>query len=128
MPAWSVDGMDVEAVEDAARRAAPTIRAAAGRCFLELRTYRFRAHSMYDPDLYRAKEEIARWRERDPIDAARRRACAAEGLATTTTSRRSRPTSPPRSTTPSPSPRPARSSRSRTSPGSCYSRGDGMST
>ena len=35
--------------------------------FLELRTYRFRAHSMYDPDLYRSKEEIARWREHDPI-------------------------------------------------------------
>jgi pyruvate dehydrogenase E1 component alpha subunit len=66
MPAWSVDGMDVLAVEDAARRAAVTVRGGEP-CFLELQTYRFRAHSMYDPDLYRTKEEIDRWRERDPI-------------------------------------------------------------
>jgi pyruvate dehydrogenase E1 component alpha subunit len=73
LPAWSVDGMDVLAVEAAARRAVTAVR---GRqpCFLELRTYRFRAHSMYDPDLYRTKEEIERWRERDPIDALVRRA------------------------------------------------------
>jgi pyruvate dehydrogenase E1 component subunit alpha len=65
--AWSVDGMDVEAVEHAAREAAAIVRG--GRpCFVEARTYRFRAHSMYDPDLYRTKEEIARWRERDPLD------------------------------------------------------------
>jgi pyruvate dehydrogenase E1 component alpha subunit len=66
MPAWSVDGMDVLAVEQAARRAALTV-AAGEPCFLELQTYRFRAHSMYDPDLYRGKEEIERWRARDPI-------------------------------------------------------------
>ncbi len=69
VPAWSVDGMDVDAVADAARRAVLSVRAGDGPCFLELRTYRFRAHSMYDPDLYRTREEIARWRERDPIDA-----------------------------------------------------------
>jgi pyruvate dehydrogenase E1 component alpha subunit len=63
---WAVDGMDVVAVEDAVRRAVTIVRG--GRpCFLELRTYRFRAHSMYDPDLYRTKEEIKRWMERDPI-------------------------------------------------------------
>lgn len=67
LPAWSVDGMDVEAVEAAARRAAAMVRGGEGPCFLELRTYRFRAHSMYDPDLYRPKEEIAAWRERDPL-------------------------------------------------------------
>jgi pyruvate dehydrogenase E1 component alpha subunit len=66
MPAWSVDGMDVVAVERAARRAAEMVRGGEP-CFLELQTYRFRAHSMYDPDLYRSKEEIDRWRERDPI-------------------------------------------------------------
>jgi pyruvate dehydrogenase E1 component alpha subunit len=67
MPAWSVDGMDVLAVEAAARKAADEVRLGGMPCFLELRTYRFRAHSMYDPDLYRSKEEIERWREHDPI-------------------------------------------------------------
>lgn len=67
LPAWPVDGMDVEAVETAARRAAAMVRGGEGPCFLELHTYRFRAHSMYDPDLYRPKEEIAAWRERDPL-------------------------------------------------------------
>jgi pyruvate dehydrogenase E1 component alpha subunit len=69
VPAWSVDGMDVLAVEDAARRAALTVRGGGGPCFLELRTYRFRAHSMYDPELYRSKEEVERWKRHDPIDA-----------------------------------------------------------
>jgi pyruvate dehydrogenase E1 component alpha subunit len=67
IPAWSVDGMDVLAVEEAARRAAESIRAGAGPHFLELRTYRFRAHSMYDPERYRAKEEVEAWKERDPL-------------------------------------------------------------
>jgi pyruvate dehydrogenase E1 component alpha subunit len=64
---WAVDGMDVVAVEDAARRAAAEIRAGGGPVFLELRTFRFRAHSMYDPERYRGKEEVERWRERDPL-------------------------------------------------------------
>ncbi|MEU8511084.1 pyruvate dehydrogenase (acetyl-transferring) E1 component subunit alpha [Kitasatospora sp. NPDC048722] len=67
MVAWAVDGMDVLAVERAARRAAQAVREGGGPYFLELRTYRFRAHSMYDPDLYRDKAEIERWKERDPI-------------------------------------------------------------
>jgi len=65
--AWRVDGMDVAAVEAAARRAVTAIRAGDGPVFLELATYRFRAHSMYDPERYRTKEEVARWRERDPL-------------------------------------------------------------
>ena len=72
MPAWPVDGMDVFAVEDAARRATDAIRAGGGPHFLEFRTYRFRAHSMYDPDRYREKSEIARWKERDPITLLRK--------------------------------------------------------
>ncbi|WP_174250390.1 pyruvate dehydrogenase (acetyl-transferring) E1 component subunit alpha [Streptomyces globosus] len=68
MPAWTVDGMDVLAVEAAARRAAESVRAGGGPHFLEARTYRFRAHSMYDPDRYRDKEEVARWKTRDPLD------------------------------------------------------------
>ena len=67
MPAWAVDGMDVLAVEEAAHRAASEVRGGGGPVFLELRTYRFRAHSMYDPERYRAKEEIEAWRQRDPI-------------------------------------------------------------
>jgi pyruvate dehydrogenase E1 component alpha subunit len=70
---WSVDGMDVEAVEDAARRAVLAIRAGDGPCFVEARTYRFRAHSMYDPELYRERAEVERWKERDPILAAEAR-------------------------------------------------------
>ncbi|MER6216967.1 pyruvate dehydrogenase (acetyl-transferring) E1 component subunit alpha [Streptomyces sp. NPDC001272] len=69
MPAWTVDGMDVLAVEAAARRAAESVRAGGGPHFLEARTYRFRAHSMYDPDRYRNKDEIAQWRTRDPLES-----------------------------------------------------------
>jgi pyruvate dehydrogenase E1 component alpha subunit len=71
--ATSVDGMDVLAVEAAAREAADAVRSGRGPRFLELRTYRYRAHSMYDSDRYRDKAEIVAWRERDPIDALARR-------------------------------------------------------
>jgi TPP-dependent pyruvate/acetoin dehydrogenase alpha subunit len=67
MPSERVDGMNPITVEAAARRAAESIRAGGGPCFLECRTYRFRAHSMFDAQLYRTKEEIALWKERDPI-------------------------------------------------------------
>jgi pyruvate dehydrogenase E1 component alpha subunit len=67
MPAWSVDGMDVEAVAEATRRALVSIRAGAGPVFVEARTYRFRAHSMYDPDRYREASEIDLWKTRDPL-------------------------------------------------------------
>jgi pyruvate dehydrogenase E1 component alpha subunit len=77
--AWEVDGMDVLAVERAAQRAARAIRDGAGPHFLELRTYRFRAHSMYDPDRYRDKQEIERWKERDPIPLLAERIQAEEG-------------------------------------------------
>ncbi|HEX6326404.1 MAG TPA: pyruvate dehydrogenase (acetyl-transferring) E1 component subunit alpha [Jiangellaceae bacterium] len=68
LPAWPVDGMDVLAVEDSAQRAVEIIRAGGGPVFLELRTYRFRAHSMYDPDRYRDKAEVEQWKQRDPIE------------------------------------------------------------
>lgn len=68
VPAWQVDGMDVHAVEDAARKAVESVRAGGGPHFLELRTYRFRAHSMFDPELYRSKDEVEEWKERDPIE------------------------------------------------------------
>jgi pyruvate dehydrogenase E1 component alpha subunit len=69
LEATSVDGMDVLAVEAAARSATEAIRRDGRPRFLEFRTYRYRAHSMYDPDRYRDKAEIDAWRERDPIDA-----------------------------------------------------------
>jgi pyruvate dehydrogenase E1 component alpha subunit len=67
VPAETVDGMDVLAVEEAARRATKSIRAGNGPYFLEFQTYRFRAHSMYDPELYRDKDEVERWKLYDPI-------------------------------------------------------------
>ncbi len=69
VPGESVDGMDVLAVEAAARRAADHVRSGEGPFFLEARTYRFRAHSAYDPELYRPREEVERWKQRDPIPA-----------------------------------------------------------
>jgi pyruvate dehydrogenase E1 component alpha subunit len=80
MAAWAVDGMDVLAVEEATRRATDRIRGGDGPCFLELRTYRFRAHSMYDPELYRDKAEVARWKERDPLELLAARMRADDGL------------------------------------------------
>jgi pyruvate dehydrogenase E1 component alpha subunit len=68
IPAESVDGTDVVAVEAAARKAAEEVREGLGPRFLEIHTYRFRAHSMADPDLYRTKEEVEQHRrEQDPI-------------------------------------------------------------
>jgi pyruvate dehydrogenase E1 component alpha subunit len=69
VPAWRVDGMDVLAVVEGTARAVATIRGGGGPVFVEYDTYRFRAHSMYDPDLYRDPAEVAAWKERDPIPA-----------------------------------------------------------
>lgn len=62
-----VDGMDVIAVEAATRRALKAIRETGKPYFLECRTYRFRAHSMFDAQLYRDKKEVEEWREKGPI-------------------------------------------------------------
>jgi pyruvate dehydrogenase E1 component alpha subunit len=71
--AWPVDGMDVIACQAAARRAYLAVQSGGGPCFLEFRTYRFRAHSMFDPQLYREKQEVEEWRKRDPILGLQRR-------------------------------------------------------
>lgn len=63
----SVDGMDVLAVEAVAARLVSDMRTQQIPAFLEARTYRFRAHSMYDPQLYRSKEEVKDWESRGPI-------------------------------------------------------------
>ena len=67
MAAAKVDGMDVVAVLEATRQAAGQVRAGAGPFFLEYQTYRFRAHSMFDPELYRDKAEVEKWKERGPL-------------------------------------------------------------
>jgi pyruvate dehydrogenase E1 component alpha subunit len=67
VPAQAVDGMDVVAVHQASAAAVAQVRGGAGPFFLEFKTYRFRAHSMFDPELYRDKAEVAKWKERGPI-------------------------------------------------------------
>ncbi len=67
MPGEAVDGMDVLAVEAAMRKATDHARAGNGPSLLEFQTYRFRAHSMYDAELYRNKHEVEEWKEHDPI-------------------------------------------------------------
>ncbi|MFA5939843.1 MAG: pyruvate dehydrogenase (acetyl-transferring) E1 component subunit alpha [Sinimarinibacterium sp.] len=68
MPGSVVDGMDVVAIEDAAQRAVAEVRAGGGPQLLEIRTYRFRAHSMFDPERYRDKAEVeARKKEGGPL-------------------------------------------------------------
>lgn len=62
-----VDGMDVLAVEEVTRSAAEAVRESGHPFLLEARTYRFRAHSMYDPELYRSKAEVEQWKQRDPL-------------------------------------------------------------
>jgi pyruvate dehydrogenase E1 component alpha subunit len=63
----AVDGMDVLAVEKAAKEAADKIRETGKPFFLVCNTYRFRAHSMFDAELYREKAEVEEWKKRDPI-------------------------------------------------------------
>jgi pyruvate dehydrogenase E1 component subunit alpha len=65
--AETVDGMDVLAVEAATRRAAEYVRERQKPYLIEYHTYRFRAHSMYDAELYRSKEEVEQWKKRCPI-------------------------------------------------------------
>jgi len=71
MAAEQVDGMDPVQMEAAARRAVERIRAGQGPVFLEARTYRFRAHSMFDTQAYRTRDEIEGWKQRDPIERLR---------------------------------------------------------
>jgi pyruvate dehydrogenase E1 component alpha subunit len=67
MEADKVDGQDVVAVHEATKRARQRIAEDGAPVFLEYKTYRFRAHSMFDPDLYRDKREIEEWKTRGPL-------------------------------------------------------------
>lgn len=62
-----VDGMSVMDVSEAAKEAVNYVRAGDGPVFLECLTYRFRAHSMFDAELYREKTEVSEWKKRDPL-------------------------------------------------------------
>ena len=71
MASAPVDAMDPIEMEAAARHAVAHIRSGHGPYFLECRTYRFRAHSMFDTQAYRSREEVDAWRQRDPIERLR---------------------------------------------------------
>ena len=73
MPSEPVDAMDVEMVHEAVKRAADRSRAGEGPTFLEFKTYRYRGHSMSDPQKYRTKEEVEQWKMRDPLEMVRHR-------------------------------------------------------
>ncbi|WP_080237582.1 pyruvate dehydrogenase (acetyl-transferring) E1 component subunit alpha [Spirosoma rigui] len=81
MPAEPVDAMDVEAVHEAVGRAAERARAGDGPTFLEFRTYRYRGHSMSDPQKYRSKDEVEQYKQRDPIEMIKARILE-QGIAT----------------------------------------------
>ena len=67
VPTLKVDGQDVVAVHEAAQEAARAVRAGGGPYFVEFQTYRYRAHSMFDAELYRAKAEVEEWKTRGPL-------------------------------------------------------------
>jgi len=71
MPCAPVDGMDVVAVHNAMYEAVQRARAGEGPTFLEIRTYRYKGHSMSDPAKYRTKEELEEYKGRDPLLATK---------------------------------------------------------
>jgi pyruvate dehydrogenase E1 component alpha subunit len=67
VPTSKVDGQDIVAVHDETKRAQQRVRAGGGPFFVEYQTYRFRAHSMFDAELYRDKREVEAWKTRGPL-------------------------------------------------------------
>jgi pyruvate dehydrogenase E1 component alpha subunit len=67
MPADTVDGMSAEAVHDSIVRAVKRAREKGGPTLLEMKTYRYKGHSISDPGKYRTKEELDEYKEKDPI-------------------------------------------------------------
>ncbi|WP_040478829.1 pyruvate dehydrogenase (acetyl-transferring) E1 component subunit alpha [Mariniradius saccharolyticus] len=72
MPSFPVDGMNVEAVHEAVAEAAERARKGDGPTLLEFRTYRYKGHSMSDPQKYRTKEEVEEYKQRDPIEQVKK--------------------------------------------------------
>jgi pyruvate dehydrogenase E1 component alpha subunit len=68
MPSFQIDGMNCESVHSAISDAAEMCREGNGPVYLEIRTYRYKGHSMSDPAKYRAKEEVEEYKEKDPIE------------------------------------------------------------
>lgn len=68
MPSESVDGMSPEAVTEAIAKAAERARAGEGPTLLDIQTYRYKGHSMSDPQKYRSKEEVQEYQQKDPIE------------------------------------------------------------
>ncbi|GAB4135114.1 MAG: pyruvate dehydrogenase (acetyl-transferring) E1 component subunit alpha [Bacteroidia bacterium] len=68
MPSYQVDGMSCEAVHEAIAAAAERARRGEGPTLLEMKTYRYRGHSMSDPAKYRSKEEVEEYKRQDPIE------------------------------------------------------------
>lgn len=71
MPADMVDGMSPEAVHDAVARAVKRAREGDGPTLLEMKTYRYKGHSMSDPQKYRSKDEVEEYKDRDPIEVTK---------------------------------------------------------
>lgn len=67
MPADSIDGMSAEAVHEAVARAVKRARSGDGPTLIEIKTYRYKGHSISDPQKYRTKEEVEEYKQRDPI-------------------------------------------------------------
>jgi len=72
MPSDSVDGMSPEAVHDSVLRAVNRAREKGGPTLLEIKTYRYKGHSMSDPQKYRTKDELEEYKEKDPIEHVRK--------------------------------------------------------
>jgi len=71
MPADNADGMSAEAVHEAISRAVKRAREGDGPTLLEMKTYRYKGHSISDPQKYRTKEEVEEYKTKDPIDIIR---------------------------------------------------------
>jgi pyruvate dehydrogenase E1 component alpha subunit len=80
MPGDMVDGMSPEAVHDAVARAVKRAREGGGPTLLEMKTYRFKGHSMSDPQKYRSKDELEEYKGQDPIETTKEKLLASFGV------------------------------------------------